>query len=151
MQLLLTQDSKEVPFFEYVFGDADGRLRTLESYSRHQLRMIDFLIDKGNATDLAIQHDEDVLDHLFTDIEIEHLQLEDLTLKIDLQRLSRNFHSQFLLSLGRLQNFHTVYSNILLEFKISIDHDLQQLTKCVQNQPFVFISISNSTVQKTVF
>ena len=41
-------------FFEYVFGDADERLRTLESYSLHQLRMIDFLVDKSNATDLAI-------------------------------------------------------------------------------------------------
>ena len=29
-------------FFEYVFGDADERLRILESYSLHHLRMITF-------------------------------------------------------------------------------------------------------------
>ena len=37
-------------FFEYVFGDADNRLRTLESYTRQEIQMVNFLIDKANAT-----------------------------------------------------------------------------------------------------
>ena len=53
--------------------------------------MIDFLVDKSNATDLAIQYNEEELENLFADIQIEHLRLEDLTLKLDLQKLSRNF------------------------------------------------------------
>ena len=83
-----------------MFRDADERLRVLETYSLHQLRLIYLLVDKRNATDLAIQHDEEELDNLFAEIKLEHLRLEDLTLKLDLQKLSRNFNSQFLLSLG---------------------------------------------------
>ena len=70
-------------------------MRTLDSYTRQELQMVNFLIDKANATDLVIKHDENVLSHLFEDIKIEQLRLVDLTLKLDLQRLSRNFHAQF--------------------------------------------------------
>ena len=113
-------------------------MRTLESYTRQEIQMVNFLIDKANATDLVIKHDEKILSHLFEDIKVEQLRLIDLTLKLDLQRLSRNFHAQFQLSLSRLQNFHTVYQNILLEFKTAIEHDLLQLSMCVQNKPFCF-------------
>ena len=67
-------------FFEYVFGDADLQLRNLETFSRQELQMVNFLIDKSNSTDLAIKHDETIIDNLFQDIKIEQLRLEDLTL-----------------------------------------------------------------------
>ena len=91
-------------FFEYVFGDADLRLRNLETFSRQELQMVNLLIDKSNSTDLAIKHDETIIANLFQDTHMEQLRL-----KIDLQQLSRNQHIPFQLSLNRLQNFHTIY------------------------------------------
>jgi hypothetical protein len=67
-------------FFEYVFGDADGRLRSLETYAQQELQMVNFLIEKSNETDLAIKHDETIIENLFEDIQIEQLRIDDLTL-----------------------------------------------------------------------
>ena len=99
--------------------------------------MVNFLIDKLNATDLVIRHDEEILSHLFEDIKVEQFRLIDLTLKLDLERLSRSFHAQFQLSLSRLQSFHTIYQNILLEFKVAFENDLLQLSMCVQDKSFL--------------
>ena len=57
---------------------------------------------------------------------------------MDFQRLSRNFLAQFQLSLSRLQSFHTTHQNILLEFKTAFEHDILQLSMCVQGKSFCF-------------
>ena len=111
-------------FFEYIFGDADERLRTIESYTRQEIQMVNFLLYKSNNTDFIIKHDEQILSNLYQDLKIEQFRLIDLTLKLDLQQLSRNFHAQFQLSLSRLQSFHTTHQNILLEFKTAFERDM---------------------------
>jgi hypothetical protein len=125
-------------FFEYIFGDAVERLRTIETYTRQEVRMVNFLLDKSNATDIIIKHDEQILSNLYQDLKIEQFRLIDLTLKLDLQQLSRNFHAQFRLSLSRLQSFHANHQNILLEFKTAFEHDILQLSMCVKGKSFCF-------------
>ena len=79
-------------FFEFVFGDASSRLKTLEYSNKREVAMTSFLMDKSNTTDFLIQHDEQILSNLYKDVKIEHYRVIDLTLKLDLEKLSRNFH-----------------------------------------------------------
>ena len=37
-----------------------------------------------------------------------------------------------------MQSFHTIHQNILLEFKVAFEHDLLQLSRCVQGRSFCF-------------
>ena len=42
-------------FFEFVFGDASSRLKTLEYSNKREVAMTSFLMDKSNITDFLIQ------------------------------------------------------------------------------------------------
>ena len=125
-------------FFEFVFGDEESRLRTLEYSNKQEVAMTDFLMDKSNTTDFLIRHDEQILSNLYKDVRVEHYRVMDLTLKLDLEKLSRNFHTQFSLSLNRLQSFYTNHQNILLEFQNAYEHDIVQLSSCIQSKSFCF-------------
>ena len=138
-------------FVEYVWGEADSRMHNLEYYTREELEMVNFLLDKSNHTDLVIKNDEQILSNLDKNVKLDHLRLEDLTIKLDLQRLSRNFHTQFQLSITRLQNFHTINQNILIEFALSFQRDSSQLSKCVRGQSFCFLQHSNLHCTKDCF
>ena len=119
-------------FFEFVFGDASSRLKTLEYANKREVKMTNFLMDKSNVTDLVIQHDERILSNLYKDVKIEHYLVMDLILRLNLERLSNNFHEQFGLSLTRLRGFHTNHQSLLLEFKKAFEHDISQLTSCIR-------------------
>ena len=125
-------------FFEYVFGDASSRLKTLEYARRRDVKMQNYLLDKSNITDLAIRHDEEVLSNLYKDVKIEQYLVMDLILRLDLERLSNNFHEQFSISLNKLRSFHTNHQSLLLEFRSAFEHDIEQLTSCVRSQSFCF-------------
>ena len=125
-------------FFEFVFGDASSRLKTLEYARKRDVKMANYLMDKSNVTDLVIQHDEEILSNLYKDVRIEQYLVMDLILRLDLERLSNNFHEQFALSLNKLRAFHTNHQNLLLEFKAAFEHDIRQLTSCVRGESFCF-------------
>jgi hypothetical protein len=125
-------------FFEWVFGDASTRIKTLEYARRKDLKMQNFLLDKSNLTDLAVRHDEEILTNLYRDVEIEKYLVQDLILKLDLERLSHNFHTQFDISLNKIRSFHSNHQNLLLEFRQAFEHDLKQITSCVRGETFCF-------------
>ena len=125
-------------FFEWVFGDASTRIKTLEYARRGDLKMQHYLLDKSNLTDLAVRHDEEILTNLYRDVKIEQYLVQDLILKLDLERLSHNFHTQFDISLNKLRSFHSNHQNLLLEFQSAFEHDLTQITSCIRGKTFCF-------------
>ena len=125
-------------FFEFVFGHASSRLRTLEYARKRDVKMANYLMDKSNVTDLLIRHDEEILSNLYKDVKIEQYLVMDLILRLDLERLSNNFHEQFALSLNKLRAFHTNHQSLLLEFNSALEGDIYQLTSCVIGKSFCF-------------
>ena len=109
-----------------------------------------YLLDKSNLTDLTVRHDEEVLSNLYRDVKIEQYLVQDLILKLDLERLSHNFHTQFDISLNKLRSFHSNHQNLLLEFQSAFEHDLTQITSCVRSKHFVSNNTKICIVQRIV-
>ena len=125
-------------FLTWVTGDTPQRIYNIETIKMIHLKKINKLIDQSQETSLSIDQNSKELAVIYDDLKNDEIQIKDINLKVDLMNVFSSLHSTYLHSAKRLSDFQTSHAALLLEFKVSLQIDIQKINKCILHQQICF-------------
>ena len=130
-------------FLTWITGDTPQRIYNIETVEMTHLHKINKLIDQSQETSLSIDQNSKELDVIYNDLKNDEIQIKDINLKVDLMKVFSPLHSTYLHNSRRLSDFQASYSALLLEFKVSLQIDIEKINKCILQQQICFYRHGN--------